>query len=201
MSTNTLAQRTLEEAQESALALLPQADQKPFKQALLRAIATEVHEWETETFKLIVGRALDFAIGAHIDQVGALLREPRKGRTDPTYTLALRVVVRARKSAGKVNDILAILDLLGYEYHYSENSSYPAGFFVEVFGEAGTEVASWIRKARLGGVKAQTVFYDAPRAQVWQGESTYGGTPITGNVQSSIYGPALGFPGASVRES
>jgi hypothetical protein len=185
---------------EEAMGNLPQTDRMPFKRAILKAFVAESVELETALFALIAGRWLGVAAGVHLDKLGALLKEGRKGRSDTAYRLALRVVIRARRSAGKVDDVLDVLDLLGLDYSYRE---WPrARLSVEVFGAGSVEVAGWVRRIRLGGVLAHTIYTSASRATSWTLESVHSLSPKAGNVFQSIHSVAvMGYPLATVRVS
>lgn len=171
-------------------------NQKAAMRAAVRAIANQCAEFETEFFAMLAARWLGVAQGAQLDKLGKLLREPRKGRSDVAYTLALRLAVRTRRSNGRTGDIFDILDLTGYEWKYRER--YPAGFRVEVYGAESVEAATWVFKARGGGVAAEVVFM-TDAATTFTAEHVATGTPLTGNVWASVHDRSMGFGLASAR--
>lgn len=192
---NDLAERT--DREETSPDALSAVFQKAAIRAIAAAIAKECQQFEAAFFDSLEARTLLTATGATLDLVGGALAETRKGRSDSAYRIALKLLVRARLSNGKVLDILALLDILGFDYSYREY--YPAGFRVEVFGTSdGPEVARWVFKARDAGVGAEVAYSASARASVFAVDPKTG-TPITGNVYSSVTNRTLGFGLASCR--
>lgn len=186
---NALVERTDHEATaEDALAGV---FQRPAMRALARAIASECKAFEGAAFDLLEARTIDESTGATKDQIGAILGETRKGRTDAAYRVAMRLLIRARLSNGKTSDLIAILDLLALDYSYREQ--YPAGLRVEVFATTeGPEIARWVFKARGAGVGAEVAYSEVSRDLNFAVEDAAAGL-VTGNVYASVTDRALGF--------
>jgi hypothetical protein len=192
---NDLAERT--DRVEGSADALSGVFQLPAMRAIASAIAEECQEFEGAFFDLLEARTILNATGATLDLIGGALAETRKGRSDSAYRVALKLLVRARLSNGKVLDILALLDILGFDYSYREY--YPAGFRVEVFETAdGPEIARWVFKARAAGVGAEVAYSASARASVFAVDPL-GGLAIAGNVYSSVTNRTLGFGLASCR--
>lgn len=183
--------------QASALRLLARAYQKPRIQALVRNIAKQYYELEAANVSALKSRRLGDSTGRALDLIGEVLVEPRKGRNDAAYTVALRIVVAVRKSRGRTQDIHEILTLTGYPYVVRDYP--PAAFRVEVFGAASYEVAPWVFAAKGGGIAVEVVYSPVAASETFAVSSRYGGTTAASQVWSSRYQPAIGTPLASAR--
>lgn len=167
---------------------------KTAQQALVRAVAKECQDFETEFFKMVEDRWLGDALGSQLDKLGKLLVEPRGIRNDEEYRLALRVVIRARRSHGRTSDLEAVLELMGIaQYRYEEGP--PASFRVEVYGPVAYEAMKWIFFIRPMGVAGEVVVSTAVAESRHHLESTYGPlpNPIAANVWGSAHAPGLGL--------
>jgi hypothetical protein len=175
---------------------LARAHQMPHVLAISRAIAKELQTFETEFFKFVDRYWLSSAEGVQLDRIGALLTEPRSGRIDVHYRLALRVAIRARRSHGKVRDILAILELSGLEWSYVEGTY--AAFKVEAFGAGSDEMLRWCFYVRAAGVSCEVVTSPVTKGATLRFVNA-GDTPEAGNVFADSTGSIVTLPMASSR--
>lgn len=97
---------------DRAVARLPaQFRENPDVVGLVRALCLRAQELEDALWALATERFLRGS-GAQLDQVGALLTEPREGATDEAYRLRLTARARALRSSGTIPDLLAVFKLM-----------------------------------------------------------------------------------------
>ena len=146
-----------------ARALLPaQYRNKTTWDKLLRCFAKPFQELEDVYFQLLLERHVSVATGAVLAQLGEILNEPREGRSDEAYRIAIRVKILIIVSSGTIPQILAILELLNPTLVHQYIPYFPAGFIVESSGGpitavAAAELARAFRRAKAAGVGAQLV--------------------------------------------
>lgn len=170
---------------------------RPRIEGLLTAVTRPFDELEGAAWDVILKRRLGVATAEQLDVLGRVVGEPRKGRSDAEYEAVLRLVIRARRSNGRSEDVLAVLKLSGLEFAYEEH--FPAGFRAEIFGTPnGFDVAFWVLVAKALGVRGAVVFTPESRAETFALEHV-GGPVVAGNVWASTTEPTMGFPLASVR--
>jgi hypothetical protein len=98
-----------------ALSRLTQAlKNKPKLAALVSALAAEPQAIENALYQLVTDRTIDDGVGAQLDMIGRIVGQARESSTDAAYRLRLRARVKANKSSGTVEEILAVfVALLG----------------------------------------------------------------------------------------
>lgn len=106
----TVSQRTNVDA--LAEALLLDQDRKPRIKAFLRVRSERTQHFEDVLWDIYIHRFLDSATGYDLDRFGAIVGEPRLGRSDTRYRLWIKARGRANRSAGRVNDLLEVLRLV-----------------------------------------------------------------------------------------
>lgn len=109
--------------------------QTPNVQGFVRALATRLQQIENDYWSFLNAVILDnhpMAGGpwAILDQIGAIVGEPRNGRTDADYVPALRLRIRINNSNGLAEDIIQIVALVVLGAAYSE--WYPAAWEVDL---------------------------------------------------------------------
>lgn len=90
--------------------LLEQFRGKPLIEGLLRAFLDQVQAIEDDLWKILLLLDLDQCTDAHLDGVGDLVGEVRRGRADADYREAIRIRIRVNLSNGKHSEILSILE-------------------------------------------------------------------------------------------
>jgi hypothetical protein len=104
--------QNLDHGQDAINHLLPDYDALPRIEAWLRAAGAQLTQLEGELVEMHRMRALAYASGIWVDILGAIVGEPRKGRTDAQYKPYIQIRILTNRSAGLPSDLYAIL-LLG----------------------------------------------------------------------------------------
>lgn len=99
-------------AQEMVQRLLQQFHGQPKTEALISALGTRVQEVETAIFTILSGTPVLAAVGVQLDNFGTIVGLPRNGMDDATYRLFLRARILVLISAGTIEDLIEIMDLL-----------------------------------------------------------------------------------------
>ncbi len=131
---------------------------QPNIEVVLRSYLKPCQDLHNAFFDLIWIKLLDNAIGVFLDTLGAKQDEPRLGRSDTRYRLAIRIKARVNRSQGRNFDLIEIMQLVTEHWKYSNFGG--GKFRIEVGAIDGVELARWINKARLAGVQMEIV-YDA----------------------------------------
>lgn len=130
----------------------------PKLKAYFDAWMVQVQELEDALWALLVD-TLETAIGAQLDQIGAVLKFGRGVLNDATYRLALRAVILARKSTGTPEDLIAVartfLDTITFDY--TEGS---ASVVIEPHAKIPfepTALLSLLKIAKSGGIQLDLI--------------------------------------------
>lgn len=129
--------------------------EKPRITAWLSSYLRQVQEIEDALYTYIFGVLLANAVGVHLDRIGAIVGEPRGGKSDDRYRLGIRIAARVNRSSGRVADLFDILRLASEVWRYRDLGN--AKFQVQVQDTDIAELARWLRKARMGGVGAELI--------------------------------------------
>lgn len=119
--------------------LLEQQKAKPVLAAVVGALSTQVQALENMFQSLLSARAITTATGDQLDGLGALVGEPRNGRTDTEFRIAIRARIAINRSSGTANEILGVLtaataDPAEFTLDFKFVPEYPAGFAVRAIG-------------------------------------------------------------------
>ena len=124
-------------------------------QAILRALANRLQEAEDAAFTLITALSdptLNSIVGDLLDKVGARVGEPRGGRSDADYLVAIRIRVRVNRSRGKAEDIVQVAILASVNSVPTYAEYYPASFLVTALNLPGAgQVAKLLGRAKSAG--------------------------------------------------
>lgn len=147
---------------------------------ILQALAEEVQALEDAMWTLIIGRILDNAVGVTLDKWGQIVGQPRDGRTDTVYRLAIRVRIFVNRSNGLAEDIIQLILLaepLAEGKSYQEYGT--AAFVVRAFNitDSIDELASLISQTRDAGVLGEFDYSTWPFSQNFIFGSVSGGVP------------------------
>lgn len=82
---------------------------------LLDALARPCQLLEDAALAVYAQRALDAAEGAQLDQLGALVKEPRAGLSDVAYRRRIRARIAADNSQGLTEDLIRVARLIVYD--------------------------------------------------------------------------------------
>jgi hypothetical protein len=135
--------------------------------ALLKSWCAEVQALEDEVYELQAQRTLASASGVGLDVIGALVGQPREGRTDAQYKLWIAGRILVNKSRGKAPQLIAIArKLCNGPVRFKDY--YPAGFMIfseaPIAGSDGVEIAKLLKIAKAAGVSMQFHWFDSPTA-------------------------------------
>lgn len=86
---------------------------KPRLSALLSAWVKQVQSAEDVCYQLATLLLLDSAVGDQLDKLGLLVGEERQGRGDELFRVYVKARIRANRSLGTANDILAVMIAIG----------------------------------------------------------------------------------------
>lgn len=139
---------------------------KPLVKAVLRVSLLRVQHFEDVLWSIYTGVWLPNAIGVQLDNLGAIVGEPRKGRDDDLYRLWVKARILANRSNGKQQELLAVLRLLigaGPTVTYTPDP--PAGFEIAIAGMSGSgAVARTVRdiltQMKAAGVRMRLRYTD-----------------------------------------
>ncbi len=84
----------------------------PHFEAILTAWLNRIQEIEDVLWELIDERTIDAAVGVQLDGIGAIVGEPRLGKTDDEYRLFIKARRLVNLSSGTVPELIEILGLL-----------------------------------------------------------------------------------------
>lgn len=131
----------------------------PAVEALLSSHLVEVQEIEDALWS-ILALTLETATGAHLDQIGALLGEPRVTLGDTKYQLVMQARILANRSSGTLPELAEILRLFA-GVGYTLDEVFPAGVLATLENFSSTlpseRMGSVLRRAVAGGVGMQLV--------------------------------------------
>jgi hypothetical protein len=143
---------------------------KPNWEGLLEVFLEELQEVEDVLWALLTDRWIDTATDAQLDQVGAILEEPRNGNDDDTYRTLIRVKALLLTSKGEPERIMQIVKLATDSTLVHTVDEWPAGFRIWFNGTPAPlydeKLKRLVARARLGGVKAMLFAGEAPSFMV-----------------------------------
>lgn len=94
---------------EEALARIPRyLSEAPRFRALLESLVEQAQEIEVSLQALLSDTSIDNAVGDALDQIGAVVGQPRKGLADEIYRVLIRAKILVNKSSGTIPELLAI---------------------------------------------------------------------------------------------
>lgn len=118
--------------------LTGQFQNSPKLKPLVAAIVSSLTTLEAEADSIVEERWIDTAIGRQLDGCGAIVGEPRQGRGDDEYRLAIRFRAFVNISQGTPTDLIRGLKFLTSPTDCQYLESYPAtsllftnGYFVD----------------------------------------------------------------------
>lgn len=127
---------------------------KPVIAAILNSFSAEVQEIENMLFDLITKRSIDTGEGEQLDAIGRIVGQPRGGRTDDEYRVALRARIRINLATGQPNEILAAMRFIIPATSVRLTEFFPASFLLEFVGTITSlpDVLAAFRAVKPAGV-------------------------------------------------
>ena len=124
--------------------------------ALLTPFLTQEQELEASAFEILIDTALPNAIGEQLDGIGRIVGEPRFGRTDADYRIAINARILVNQSEGTPEELIAIVNaLISASTSITFTESFPAEFEIETTDAitvSGTQVGKFVIQAKPAGV-------------------------------------------------
>lgn len=145
----------LDHADRAVARLLMQYKGKPNREALVRALCSEVQTFEGSLFDVYTLRSIGNATGVQLDGLGVLVGEARAGKDDDTYRNYLAVRMLINRSSGTPEEILEVFSMIaGAGLRVDE--WFPAAITLRVLGPVinPAEFVDLLQQAKDGGVRA-----------------------------------------------
>lgn len=127
---------------------------------LLTAAGAQVQALEQAFYDLLVLRQIDTGIGQQLDDIGAIVGQPRNSVSDADYRRYLAARVAVSNSEGRISDVIRVARsvLSDASLTLTVQSSFPAEILVKVAnGAVSTALADilieFLRDVPLGGVR------------------------------------------------
>jgi hypothetical protein len=146
---------------------------KPRIEAIIRSLANQIQKHEQTFYDLYWRRRLDNAEDVDLDNLGALVGEPRQGWTDDEFRQYIRARIKTNRSDGRTETLIAILVLL-FELDAADVGNVrmrehrPAALTVETFFQVTANAEyiarSFLQRAKPAAVKLSYVAWPATYA-------------------------------------
>lgn len=197
--------------EEGISKLISQFRDKPKIVALSTVYIQQFQELEDALSDLLTETNLDNATGIHLDNIGAIVGEPRLGRDDTQYRTAIGTRILLNTSNGTIEDIIGImLSTLGSSASATITEFFPAAFIAEIDTTVDLaitdvdQIASLITDGRPTGVRGLLAFHTTEvrnsftmgSAQGLIGPISGPGVPIGSD--TLIVGSTNGYPDVGV---
>jgi hypothetical protein len=165
----------------AAVAKLPeQYRDKPLMLALTQVFTGRFQAVEDAFWQLYLERNLDDAVGAQLDLLGRIVKQPRVSTDDEVYRKQIRARILINRSSGTAPELLEIFALVVPEDAVVKfEPHFPAGFVIYVRESAITPEEAqlflgFLRAAKAGGVYAQLHWIESPTEEVFTFNGTTG---------------------------
>lgn len=164
-------------------------------QAVLRSYLNRLQELENAAWTLLSAMSIAGAISAGADDLlnkfGAIVGEPRLGRSNADYGAGIKLKIRVNISNGKALDVLAV-SMLAYAPllpNYLEG--YPAAWVVDMPNLASAQyVAQKLAHTRAAGTYGLVQFTSDANAVLFLDSVTVGAVTLTPHFLDSVSGGA-----------
>lgn len=128
-------------------------------QIILKALLSRVQELEDAAWTLLTNMSVLVATGNLLDKLGKLVGEPRLGRSDGDYRVAIKLQIRTLRSRGRATDIIDIITIAAINSIPVYSEYFPAGWWVDVDNlPAGAQVATKLGHGKAAGTYGNLVF-------------------------------------------
>jgi hypothetical protein len=178
--------------QASARALLTDMFRgKPVIEGLLDSFTGQVQELEVAVFDVILLRLLPNAALAQLDTLGALVGEPREGRSDTDYREAIKLRIRVNRAQGKAEDVIHTASI-STDHNFQYDEWFPAGWEVTSFNiPSPNSLARLLGEAKAAGTRGTLVSSIWPVDENFVWDSVYGGVSPTPGQYNTVYGGGI----------
>ncbi|MEY4581290.1 MAG: hypothetical protein RL701_5993 [Pseudomonadota bacterium] len=141
---------------------LAQDQKRRIISAITRIKAGRKQQLENVLWEIYEQLDLSQAVGAQLDRLGAIVGEPRNGRSDSRYRLWIRARARVNRSAGRPDDSLQVARLLiesDATVEYVDIPDRDAEMEIRISGSSldMTEIAAILDAVRPAGVGSSVI--------------------------------------------
>lgn len=178
-----------------ALELLPEQFRgKDRLEGMLNALSAEVQSAEDALYELIDQRALANAEGAQLDGIGEIVGEPRNGRPDSAYRIAIRRQIQINVSSGEPEVAIGLAAILTESDDVELIEYHPGAVVIRVSGpELPERLHQAVDLVVPAGVEVQLVSAEGDPAFGFDGGTDIGGFGAATNWTAPDLYPAFGF--------
>lgn len=157
-----MTERITNHEEQGAARLVTQFKRTTIMKAFLQSHFGEAQALEGVLWEIYDAREIDKATGAQLDVIGKLVKQPREGRDDAAYRLALKARRAVHLSSGTPDQLMRLVTLMLPAVTVSYSEAYPCSFRLDAHGAtAPTEaeiVAGFLAEARSAGVRGSLVY-------------------------------------------
>jgi hypothetical protein len=175
---------------------------KPNLTKLVAGFVERTQGVENVAWEIYNARMLDNAADARLDDIGAIVGQPRDGRADPEYRQWISARIVINRSNGTPNDTLHVLELIVPDYTPEYAEYYPAAYAVRLYDYPGDfdTVFNILREVKPAGVRlyfeysdvAETVLFTyAPGSALVSGDTARGYADATSPGTGGAYAGVL----------
>lgn len=177
---------------------------KPVTEAILTALLNKVQTLEVDVWDCIWGWVLEWLdpadpnnyfipTGTALDDLGAIVGQPREGRIDEEYVDAIRLRARINRSKGRAEDVIQVAALLDEDATYVEH--YPLGWEVSAYErDNGGDISRMLAQTKAASSYGVFLTSNFPEAEVFKFDRQPNSTYDFGSAQA--LGSAPKFPAA-----
>lgn len=165
-------ERTEDVAADGLSILFEQYEDSPRLKDLIRAVLGPVQDLENDAFAMLSVYDLETAAGDQLTKIGALLNEPRNGRSDADLRRILRVRIRVLRSEGRVRDLQEVALLWEGLTPGVDTGAvrarewFPHGIVVTMETDTATadpvNLTRWLRRAKAASIRLTLVYSVGP---------------------------------------
>lgn len=140
---------------------------KPNWMAFVTALCGEIQTIEDVLWDMYNALDIDQAEGDQLDNLGVKAGEPRYGRGDDDYRLAIRVRIAVNISRGTPEDIMNVLHLITEDKSIRITDKFPAGYYATILDaldptDDPSEWIGYVQDATGAGIEAVLVAHVDP---------------------------------------
>lgn len=173
---------------EAVANLISQFEGKQRIETLVSIFVGQIQELEDAFSDILTETTIDNSVGVNLDNIGLIVGEPRAGRNDTQYRIAIKARIGLNTSGGTIENIISIVISVANAVVTVEIIEYfPASFtarIIEPIDPAVTDtdrIAEFIKGGRPAGVNGHLEFavagafqFDGPAGSGFD-EGKYGG--------------------------
>ena len=160
---------------------------------MLQSLLVPIQDLDNMVFATISGRLLQNAVGDAVDKIGSIVGEPRLGRDDADYKIAIQIRILVNNSQGKAEDLIKIAAFAFGDGDFTYDDGFePASWQLTALDTVGFPfISKDFHDAKAAGTRGVVVYSTWPTDEDFVYGSVYGAV-ANAKGYSSIYGaPAV----------